>query len=99
MKKTARKYLDAIRMRSNPEIVPIDAVESALIDSIYKERRKELSFEGIRMYDLQRWNKGVHRKDAKLSSATDLNYPSDKSIAPIPLQDVRYAGLLQNKGY
>lgn len=96
---TARTYLDAIRKRANPTIASITATGSALIDSIYKERRKELAFEGLRMFDLQRWKVGVHRKDVLTGLPKDLNYPNDKAISPIPLQDIKLEGLEQNNGY
>lgn len=95
----ARQYINAIRKRSNPTGTTLRATGNALIDSIYKERRKELAFEGLRMYDLQRWKKDVVRKDFVFSYARELVYPSAKAIAPIPLQDVNLAGITQNEGY
>jgi hypothetical protein len=70
-----------------------------LLDLIYKERRKELAFESLRMYDLQRWKKGVNRIDVMAGSPANLPYPSNKAIAPIPLSDVKLAGLTQNQDY
>jgi hypothetical protein len=95
----ARRYLNAIRKRSNPAIADIVATGQALIESIYKERRKELCFEGLRMYDLQRWRQGVNRTDVLPGSPATLAYPSDKAISPIPLQDIKLMGLQQNYGY
>lgn len=95
----ARTYLNAIRKRANPTMAPVTATGPDLLDSIYKERRKELAFEGLRMYDLQRWKQGVHRIDALYQGAIDLPYPSDKAIAPIPLNDVKLAGIPQNPTY
>jgi hypothetical protein len=95
----ARTYLDAIRKRADPSTASLTASGSALMDSIYKERRKELAFEGLRMYDLQRWKKGVHRIDASSGAPTTLPYPSNKAIAPIPMQDVKLAGMPQNVDY
>lgn len=97
---TARQYLNAIRKRADPASPDVTAIGEALRDSIYKERRKELAFEGGRMYDLQRWHKGVQRMDLMQgSSAASLPYPGNKAIAPIPMQDVRIGGLSQNKDY
>lgn len=95
----ARIYLDAIRKRADPSIAAVTATGQALLDAIYKERRKELAFEGFRMYDLQRWKLGVQRKDALPGSPTGLPYPSNHAIAPIPYQDIKLAGLTQNPGY
>lgn len=96
---TSRELLNSIRLRANPLASPLETTGSALLDSIYKERRKELSFEGSRMFDLQRWQQGVHRKDAFIPAAANLEYPNNKAIAPLPLQDVQYANLQQNKDY
>lgn len=96
---TAQEFLNSVRLRANPNIPNITPVGSALIDSIYKERRKELAFEGLRMFDLQRWKQGVHRIDALPGSPKDLPYPSAKSIAPIPPNDVKLAGISQNPAY
>ena len=95
----ARTYLDLIRKRACPAVASITVSGQALLDSIFKERRKELAFEGFRMYDLQRWKLGVHRKDVLYSAAIDLPFGDNRSIAPIPLTEVRLAGLSQNKGY
>lgn len=95
----ARLYLNAIRKRADPTIGDVTATGQALIDSIHKERRKELSFEGLRMFDLQRWKMAVQRTDVFPGYQTTLPYPSDKAIAPIPGQDVTLMGLRQNPGY
>lgn len=96
---TAREYLNAIRKRADPTIADIVATGGALLDSIYKERHKELAFEGGRMFDLQRWHKAVVRVDPAVPSASTLTYPSNKAIAPIPIQDVNLAGIEQNTDY
>lgn len=95
----ARLYLDAIRKRANPSIANVTATGSALLDSIYKERRKELCFEGIRMFDIQRLKQAVQRTDVLPGYQTLLSYPNDKAISPIPGQDVNLMGLEQNHGY
>jgi hypothetical protein len=96
---TARTYLNAIRKRANPSIADVTATGPALIDSIYKERRKEMAFESLRLYDLQRWKLGVHRTDAVFPAAKDLNYPNNKLIAPVPISEISLGGLIQNPGY
>ena len=95
----ARVALDKIRQRADLSVPTTAATGAALLDSIYKERRKELAFEGLRMYDLQRWKLDVHRNDALSTDWSLLTYPSNKAIAPIPLNDVTLAGLSQNIGY
>lgn len=96
---SARFYLNAIRKRAHIDTLNADINGTALLDSIYMERRKELSFEGLRMYDLLRWKKGVYRKDAASPSAQSLPYPSNYAIAPLPIRDVNEGGLIQNPAY
>lgn len=96
---TARFYLDAIRQRADNSVAPSTATGAALLDSIYSERRKELCFENLRMYDLLRLGKGVNRSDVVSPSPAILPYPSNKAIAPIPLIDVQYFSLPQNPNY
>lgn len=95
---SARFFLDAIRKRADPAIPPISATGTSLLDSIYKERRKELCFEGLRMFDLLRLEKGVTRNDGA-SGSTSLPYPSNKAIAPIHLLDVKSYRIQQNLEY
>lgn len=95
---TARTYLDVIRQRANPTVLISTATGTALLDSIYLERRKELAFEGLRMWDLLRWKQGVNRTDVATGAPTILPYPSSKAIAPIPQKDAAY-GINQNIDY
>lgn len=95
----ARQYLDAIRKRANPSVQDVLATGTSLLDSIYKERRKELCFEGLRMWDIQRWKKSLQRTDVIPGYQTTLTYPNEKAIAPIPGQDVKLMHLQQNPGY
>ncbi|QEH42207.1 RagB/SusD family nutrient uptake outer membrane protein [Chitinophaga sp. XS-30] len=99
MNDSARFFINAIRLRSNPEKELIQTSGEALLDSIYKERRKELAFEGTRLFDIMRWKQDIKRSDAPASSASHLSYPSDKMISPIPQRDVLISGLKQNPGY
>jgi tetratricopeptide (TPR) repeat protein len=96
---SARFYLDAIRKRANPAAISTTTSGTALLEAIYKERRKELAFEGLRMFDLLRWKKGVNRTDALSVETQSLPYPSSRAIAPIPLLDVKVSGLAQNADY
>jgi hypothetical protein len=95
---TARTYLDAIRKRADPTAINSTATGLPLLDSIYTERRKELAFEGLRMFDLLRWKKGVNRLDVSTGSPTTLSYPNNKAIAPIPGIDAQ-SGIAQNPDY
>lgn len=96
---SAKVYLDKIRKRADPSAPVSVATGTALLDSIYKERRKELCFENLRMYDLLRTGKSIQRIDVVSPSPTTLPYPNDKAIAPIPLLDVKTYPLSQNPSY
>lgn len=96
---SAQVYLDKVRKRADPAAPVSMATGSALLDSIYKERRKELCFENMRMYDLLRTGKGVHRIEVTSPSPAVLPYPSNKAVAPIPALDVLAYSLTQNPGY
>jgi starch-binding outer membrane protein, SusD/RagB family len=99
-KDSAVFYLDAIRKRAWSTALPTTATGPALLDSIYKERRKELCFEGLRMFDIQRWKQAVNRDPGDVPAAIkNLPYGSDKAIAPIPVSDVQMLGMPQNPGY
>jgi hypothetical protein len=95
----ARTYLDAVRQRADPSAIATTATGTALLDSIYKERRKELCFENARIYDLLRWKKSVKRTDIFSTVPQDLSYPNDKSVAPLPLDDIFKFKMDQNNGY
>lgn len=96
---SARYFLDAIRFRANANALPTSATGQALLDSIYKERRKEMCFEGLRLFDLQRWKLPIDRPNESNPAAKTLAYPNNKRIAPIPSPDVQLAGVKQNDGY
>jgi starch-binding outer membrane protein, SusD/RagB family len=91
---SARFYLDAIRKRAD-----ITAPGPALLDSIYKERRKELCFENVRLFDLLRLKQDIIRNNVGGTTPARLTYPNDKAISPIPVNDVNIYHLSQNPGY
>lgn len=96
---SAQHYVNIIRKRADPNAKEIVASNGALIDSIYKERRKELCFEGMRMFDLLRTGRPVIRSSAISPASRELPYPSAKAIAPIPQVDVFQYGIKQNDNY
>lgn len=99
MDDSALFYLNAIRNRAGLESLDNNINGTALLDSILKERRKELAFEGLRMEDLLRCQKGVQRSKDVNTGAAYLPYPSFKAVSPIPTSDVQLLGLKQNEGY
>jgi hypothetical protein len=61
----------------------VTATGQALVDEVLLERRKELCFEGQRLWDLMRYKKNVVRNQCTSSICT-INYPNEKVILPIP---------------
>lgn len=99
MEDSARFFINAIRTRAGIPVLTSVTAGQPLMDSIRAERRKEMAFDGMRMFDLLRWRQGVNRKDALSAAAQNLSYPSNKAIAPLPKEDVELAQLPQNPGY
>jgi len=93
----AVQYLDAIRKRANPSASSTTATGNALLEIIYDERRKELAFEGLRLFDLQRWKRPINRVDPTTPTVAQLPYPHPRRISPIPTLDAQSIG--QNPGY
>lgn len=84
--------LKAIRARAHD--IPSSSVvvsytsNEDLLEQIRLERRKELGFEGQRIYDIMRYKQSLNRGAACNSSLCTLNYPSDIFILPIPKREL-----------
>jgi starch-binding outer membrane protein, SusD/RagB family len=80
-------------------------IGQALIADIIQERRKELAFEGDRLYDMQRCGLTINRGTNQGAAAGDglsIPFPNDFRVAPIPEQEIlRNATIAtqQNPGY
>jgi starch-binding outer membrane protein, SusD/RagB family len=96
---SARYFINQIRSRADIPLLDITITGTALTDSIRIERRKEMAFDGVRLFDLFRWKQGVNRIDAAVLSAQSLPYGAFNAVAPLPFDDVFYGGLQQNLGY
>lgn len=96
---SARDWLNSIRLRANIPPVSPSISGSSLLDSIFNERRRELAFEGFRMFDLLRMGRGVSRASALDPILRELPYSAPRAIAPIPLNDITIGGLSQNPSY
>lgn len=87
----SRTYLNQVRNRSG--LGTIQPAGTALFNAIVTERQMELAFEGFRFIDLVRWGLAEQELGA-------LGFKKDKNeLLPVPDQDVKTAGLPQNKGY
>ncbi|MCX2742715.1 RagB/SusD family nutrient uptake outer membrane protein [Mangrovivirga sp. M17] len=88
---TGVDYINDVRDRAG--LAPIDLSGQALIEALILERQLELAFEGHRFRDLVRW--GI--ADEVLASE---GFQAGKhELMPIPIAEVRTAGLTQNPGY
>ena len=102
----AQNYLDRVRVRVGLLSVP------PTLDNIYRERRLELSLEGIRFFDVLR--RGLTVASQELThSEYGVNYAGDqqlfevnfnsatKGFLPIPQTEIDLSGgtLVQNDGY
>jgi len=83
MKNTAQGDIDAIRQRAQPSAPNVTATGQALIDEAMLERRKELAFEGQRLWDMMRQKKPLVRTNCTSSICT-ISYPNDRVVWPIP---------------
>jgi len=79
----------------------ITSTGTQLVEDIITERRKELAFEGHRLYDLKRLQRGFVRNDCTLTNGNCIvEYPTNLYAWPIPLDEVNgNANLIQNDGY
>lgn len=98
----AQDALDEVRQRANPTAAETTATGDELIEAILEERRKELAFEGRRLFDLTRTGTTFtkFRQDAE---DLIIDAPANKTILPIPLSEINRNPNItpadQNAGY
>jgi hypothetical protein len=89
----------------DPSFTGYTDVGPALVADIIQERRKELAFEGDRLYDMQRCGLAINRGTNQGAAAGDglsIPFPNPLRVAPIPEQEIlRNATIAsqQNPGY
>ena len=80
--------LKLIRARAynvTPEGITISySSNSELLTLIKNERRKELGFEGHRIYDIMRYKESMTRGEDCNAAVCSVNYPNDIFVMPIP---------------
>ncbi|WP_298710040.1 RagB/SusD family nutrient uptake outer membrane protein [Chitinophaga sp.] len=90
------------RADSDPaSLLPNTLTGEPLIEAVLAERRKELAFEGQRLFDLTRYKKSFG-KIRRGGATINVTYPMNKAILPIPLREMdANRGLTgqQNPGY
>ena len=87
MDSEAQTAVNMILLRSNPLAAVYTETGEALKDIIQDERRKELMFEGHRLFDLTRKKKSFTKYSSD-GAIIDVNYPSNKTILPIPQSEI-----------
>jgi len=97
----AQDALDAIRLRANPQAAPATAAGGELLEAILEERRKELAFEGFRLFDLTRT--GTSFTKFRQNESIEIDAPANKTILPIPISEINRNPNInqenQNPGY
>ena len=94
----ARDLVNQITQRAGASTVSTSG--DALIEDIITERRKELAFEGNRLFDLKRLQRGFTRVDCNLPENCTVSYPSDLYAWPIPQDELNgNTNMVQNEGY
>ncbi|PRX43801.1 RagB/SusD family nutrient uptake outer membrane protein [Salegentibacter salegens] len=95
----AQQDLQVVMSRANPGAEEVGEVGNELIDRILLERRKELAFEGHRLFDLNRNKRGVSIDQGE-GNVIEASYPNEKFILPIPLSEINAnTNIEQNPGY
>jgi len=98
----AQTYVNMVAKQRDPAFVGYISTGSQLADDIVTERRKELAFEGLRYFDLQRLGLTVTRP-AQVNSAPVVNtFAPDnfRRILPIPQSETDInPNIKQNAGY
>lgn len=84
----ARTLVNMITARANASAIVSSG--TTLIEDIITERRKELCFEGHRLYDLKRLQRGFTRgSDCTLTNGNcSVTYPTDLYAWPIPIDEM-----------
>jgi hypothetical protein len=99
----ARTAVNTILLRSRPTATPYTETGDALKDVIQKERRKELMFEGHRLFDLTRKKKSFIKYSTSVSTPISITYPSNFVILPVPQSEldanININAEHQNPGY
>ena len=88
----ASKDLKKIKARamgiSEADVIISYANKKELLELIKLERRKELAFEGHRIYDIMRYKENLVRGADCNASVCSLNYPNNKFVLPIPRMEL-----------
>jgi hypothetical protein len=77
--------LNVIRKRANPSALNFTTTDKqVLLDEIFRERRRELAFEGHTFFDIARKKRNIVRTDCS-STNCSLNFPNPRYAVPKPV--------------
>lgn len=102
----AQTYVNDVAQTRDPAFAGYTDITAALLADIVQERRKELAFEGDRLFDLNRLglpvNRAVNAGSTPLGNGLSIAYPDNLRIAPIPQAEILRNPTIasqQNPGY
>jgi hypothetical protein len=100
----SRQYLNQLAQTRDPAFAGYTDSLGVLLGDILNERRKELAFEGLRYWDLERLNQDVNRNNStgnySLGVPLTLSATDTKRIFPIPQDEINAnKNVAQNPGY
>ncbi|MGV8093323.1 MAG: RagB/SusD family nutrient uptake outer membrane protein [Mangrovibacterium sp.] len=98
----ALHYLNQIAQLRDPSFTGFTSGGQQLINDIVNERRKELAFEGFRLFDLLRLNREIVRPQQPFSTTTYplVSLTDHRRIQPIPQAELDVnPNIKQNPGY
>ena len=88
-----------IKHRAWPNAPQVTASGDALLEEILNERRRELCFEGHRIFDITRYKQDLVRNDCT-APVCYVPYPDPRFILPIPFEEMNAnPNMVQNPGY
>ena len=88
MDSQAQTAVNMILSRANPLAAAYTETGQALKDVIQDERRKELMFEGHRIFDLTRTKRSFVKYSTVAENPINVNYPSNLTVLPIPQSEI-----------
>ncbi len=95
----AQADLNLIRQRALATAPDVTLTGSALLDEILLERRRELCYEGHRVFDITRFKQNLVRVDVT-GDAANYSDPGNYFIFPIPQPEMNLnPNIAQNPGY
>lgn len=81
--------LNKVRQTADPDATTVSVSGADFLAEVKIERRKELAFEGHRLFDLVRWQDDIVRTQiASPSTIATISYPDYRMVWPIPQDEI-----------